>query len=179
MFKPLMLMALVLVVILYGVAWRAGVGVAINLSPSMPRGVYLTQPVSEPKIGDWVSLCIPSDSAPVYRSRGYLPESSCCSSGLAPVMKPIVATSGDVVSIDHDGIRVNGLLIPNSLSFDTDSNDRPIAHLPLGWSKQLAANEYFAVATFHPRSLDSRYFGPIRGIQILQSLIPLILFEGA
>jgi conjugative transfer signal peptidase TraF len=176
MFKPLMLMALV--VILYGLAWRAGVGMAINLSPSMPRGVYLTRPVSEPKIGDWVSLCIPSDSAPVYRSRGYLPESSRCPSGLAPVMKPIVATSGDIVSIEHDGIRVNDLLIPNSPIFDTDSNGRSISHLPLGWSSRLAASEYFVLATFHPRSLDSRYYGPIRRIQILQSLIPLIL-EGA
>jgi conjugative transfer signal peptidase TraF len=179
MCRPLMLMVLVLVVILYGLTWRAGVGMAINLSPSMPRGVYLTRPVSELKIGDWVSLCIPSDSAPVYRSRGYLPESSRCPSGLAPIIKPIVAMSGDVVSIEHDGIRVNGLLVPDSPIFDTDSNDRPISHLPLGWSKQLAASEYFAVATFHPRSLDSRYFGPIRGIQILQSLIPLIFFEGA
>lgn len=158
----------------YALAWNAGTGVAINLSPSMPIGVYLSRPIADPKPGDLVSVCIPPSPASIYADRSYVPRSPRCPSGLAPVIKPIAAADGDVVSIEPDGTRVNANLVPNSLVFDTDSNGRPIPHLPHGWIKRLNTGEYFVMATVLPRSLDSRYYGLVSRNQLLQKLIPLL-----
>lgn len=161
--------------LLFSFWWRTGVGLALNLSPSMPPGLYFTWPAGNPQTGDWVSLCIAPAVAPLYRSRQYLPDRDGCSSGLAPVLKPIVAVPGDVVSLEGEGVRVNGRLIPNSLALDTDSNGLPMPHLPLGWFRHLDDGEYFVLATFHPRSLDSRYYGPVLWSQILSKVFPLFV----
>ncbi|CAG9229993.1 Peptidase_S26 domain-containing protein [Paraburkholderia tropica] len=147
---------------LFCAVWASGYTIAVNPSASMPRGLYLLGPVSKPAVGDTVAACIPaSDQARLYRLRDYLPASDRCASGLPPVLKPVVATAGDTVSIDADGTRVNGALIPNSRVYDTDTQGLPIDHLPLQWHKRLESGEYFVLANHIPRSLDSRYYGPL------------------
>ena len=142
--------------------WASGYTLAVNPSPSMPRGVYLLGPILNPAVGDTVAACIPAgDQARLYRSRDYLPASDRCASGLSPVLKPVVAAAGDTVSINSDGTRVNGVLLPNSRVYDTDTQGLPIGHLPLQWSKRLGTGEYFVLANRIPRSLDSRYYGPL------------------
>lgn len=142
--------------------WASGYSVAVNPSASMPRGLYLLGPIQNPAVGDTVAVCIPvSDQTRLYRRRDYLPASDRCASGLPPVLKPVVAAAGDTVSIDADGTRVNGVLLPNSRVYDTDTQGLPIGHLPLQWSKRLGKGEYFVLANRIPRSLDSRYYGPV------------------
>src|SRR5450830_321667 len=89
--------------------WTSGYGVALNTTASMPRGAYLVAPVEQPQRAQIVGVCIPNqEQANVYRARGYLPASTRCQTGLAPVIKPVAAIPGDQVRIDEQGTWVNG-----------------------------------------------------------------------
>jgi conjugative transfer signal peptidase TraF len=169
---------LVWMALLFSLQERFDYGLAVNWSPSMPVGLYWFHPVGELQLRDWVSVCIPSEKAPLYRSRHYLPDHERCESGLAPVFKPIVAMPGDLVSLERDGVLVNGNLIPGSAALDTDSAGLLMPHLPLGWSKRLGPGEYFVLATFHARSLDSRYYGWVTRSQILHQVFPIFIRRG-
>ncbi len=156
-------------------AWSAGISLAVNTSPSMPRGLYLEVPVSSPKRGEIVAVCIPDKpGSQVYRERDYLGPSTRCPVGMPPELKPLAAGPGDTVTVTAAGTRVNGVLLPNSRVFDTDSQGLPIAHLPIGWTKQLAAGEWFTLAHYIPRSLDSRYYGPVHRADIRGRVFPLL-----
>lgn len=157
-------------------AWASGDVLAVNTTASMPRGVYLVSDLETPARGLVVAACIPNHGdVAVYRERGYLPESSRCASGLAPVLKPIAAVPGDVVALDDRGLWVNGELLENSRVFDTDSQGKALRHLPVGWKKVLGAGEYFLLANRIERSLDSRYYGTVTRTQLLGQARPLII----
>lgn len=168
------------VVAAYGLAWFTGYSVAVNPSVSMPRGLYVLAPVEAPQRGDVVSACISNlEAAKVYRERNYIGPSERCAAGLPPVMKPVAAVPGDVVELTAMGVWVNGQLMPKSRVFDTDSNGRPIDHLPLGWKKTLAPGEFFILANYIERSLDSRYYGPVQRADIHGRVRPIYTIEGA
>jgi conjugative transfer signal peptidase TraF len=166
-----------LVVLVFCVSWWSGYSLAMNTSMSMPRGLYLVGNLAEPQRGEIVSLCIPNlEAAEVYRERDYLPPSSRCPAGLAPVLKPIAASPGDTVRVDAAGTWVNGGLLRNSKVFNTDSQGKPIQHLPLGWKKRLDTGEYFMLANHIERSLDSRYYGTVQRSDMLCRAVPLLTF---
>jgi conjugative transfer signal peptidase TraF len=169
---------LICVSLLFSLQERFAYGLAVNWSPSMPVGLYWFHPAVELKRGDWVSVCISSENASLYQSRGYLPDREGCASGIAPVFKPIAASPGDSVSLEQDGVRVNGALVPGSVALDLDAAGRPMPHLPPGWSRRLGPGEYFVLATFHPRSLDSRYYGWVMRSQILHQVFPIFIRRG-
>lgn len=176
--KRLLVLAIVtLATLLFVGSWWSGYSVAVNSSKSMPRGLYLVGPLQEVKRGEVVSLCIPNASAAaIYKARDYLGPSSRCAVGLPPVLKPLVAMPGDLVEISAAGTSVNGQLLPNSRVFDTDSDGRPIEHLPLGWSKRLAVGEFFMLANHIERSLDSRYYGTVKRADLQARAVPLLTF---
>lgn len=157
--------------------WFGGITLALNSTKSMPRGLYLVRPAGQVQTGDIVALCIPDKwAAQVYLERHYLPASSRCASGVAPVLKPIAAAPGDDVRLDAQGLWVNGRLLDNSRVFDTDSQGLPIQHLMIGWSKKLEAGEFFMLANHIERSLDSRYYGTVQRADIHGAAVPLITF---
>lgn len=162
---------------LFLAAWASGYSIALNRTASMPRGLYLVGPVETLQHGSIVAACIPAESdVATYRARGYLPDSPRCAAGLAPVLKPIAAMSGDSVALDERGLWVNGEMLPNSRVFDTDSQGQPIRHLPIGWTKVLTTGELFLLANHIERSLDSRYYGTVARDKLLGKAVPLILF---
>lgn len=162
---------------LFLLTWATGYSVAINTTPSMPRGLYLVAPADTALRGDIVAVCIPpSDAARLYRERDYLPKSTRCASNLAPVLKPIVAEPGDSVTLDKQGVWVNGELQRNSRIFDTDSQGRPIDHMPVPWHDVLRSGEYFLLANHIERSLDSRYYGTVSRSALIGKGYPLITF---
>jgi conjugative transfer signal peptidase TraF len=146
--------------------WAVGLTFAANPTESIDPGLYLMQDrvaMVELKKGDLVSACIPAGPmAEIFKNRGYVPDSPRCSSGLAPIIKPVAALEGDFVSISEAGVFINGELIPRSKVYSTDSKGRSIEHLPLGWTKTLGPNEIFVMATRLERSLDSRYYGVLQ-----------------
>lgn len=163
------------VTVLYLVSWASGWHLAINKTRSMPRGIYVVAPMTAVERGQVVSLCISNEAAARdYAERGYMPANGQCPSALPRLLKPVAGVPGDLVTITPAGTVVNGRLLPNSRVFGTDSDGRPIAHLPLGWSKRLRSGEYFVLANHIERSLDSRYYGTLLRADLKGRAWPLI-----
>jgi conjugative transfer signal peptidase TraF len=144
-------------------------GLRINTSPSLPLGLYVTS--SQPN-ATLVEFCPAEPFASLAISRGYR-EAGVCPDGAAPLMKPVVARSGDVVGVSRQGIAVNGRLLPNTAPRATDTLRRPLSPWPFG-RYVVAPGTVWVASSHHARSFDSRYFGPIQTAVIRDHLRPLI-----
>jgi len=145
------------------------VGLRINASPSLPIGLYVT---SSQSIANLVEFCPGEPFASFAIARGYR-DAGVCRDGAAPLMKPIVARAGDVVEMSGQGIAVNGRLLPNTAPRTTDSHGRPLAAWPTG-RYAVAPDTVWVASSYHPRSFDSRYFGPIPVNSIRDRVRPLL-----
>jgi conjugative transfer signal peptidase TraF len=95
---------------------------SLNLSPSLPRGVYLR--TREPLLrGSLVLLCLPVPWAALALERGYLARGPC-PGGSEPLGKIVGALSGDEVEWADEGLRVNGKLLPKTAPLFVDSRGR-------------------------------------------------------
>jgi len=65
-----------------------------------------------------------------------------------------------VVDVSAAGIAVNGVRVPNTAPLAADSARRPLEHWPFG-HYVVAPGTIWVASSYHPRSFDSRYFGPI------------------
>ncbi len=92
--------------------------------------------------------------------------------GAALLGKVVLAVAGDEVSFGEGGLTVNGHAVAGSRPLARDSAGRLLAHWPFG-RLRLAAGEVWLFAPFHPRSYDSRYFGPVAAAAIRGWLMPV------
>src|SRR6267378_1502787 len=106
-------------------------GVRLNLTPSLPRGFYIT---SESPSANLMEFCPQGAAASISLSRQYRTAGACPDGG-APLLKPAVAFPGDRVQVSADGTRVNGQLLPNSAGRFHDHLQRPLDPLPYGLYK--------------------------------------------
>jgi conjugative transfer signal peptidase TraF len=143
---------------------------AWNRSPSLPRGLYLRARGGYAP-GTLVLACLPEARAAAARRRGYL-ESGTCPGGASPVGKVVLAAGPDVVDFDAGGLRRNGVPLPGSGTISVDSAGRPLGHVPFG-RYRLAPGEVWLYSPYHPRSFDSRYFGPLPESDLRSTLVPL------
>ncbi|HYL04775.1 MAG TPA: conjugative transfer signal peptidase TraF [Thermoanaerobaculia bacterium] len=153
----------------------------LNTSPSLPRGLYLEVPrrwlARAPARGDLVVACAPAAGAELARRRGYLPRGPCgagAAGGAAPLGKVVLAAAGDEVAFGPGGLAVNGRAVAASRPLPRDSAGRPLAHSPFGRFR-LAPGEVWLFAPWHPRSYDSRYFGPVPAAAVRGWLVPVVV----
>lgn len=133
----------------FAVLAALGLGVRVNISDSLPTGIYV---LSGPaKKGEVVSACV---KLPV----GVPVALTACGEGGTRVIKRYLAGPGDVVEFVKEGVRVNGVPVPESAARNTLRDGRP-AH-PLLGTHRLASDEVWLHGTA-PHSYDSRYFGPV------------------
>jgi conjugative transfer signal peptidase TraF len=138
-------------------------GLHVNLSASAPRGLYRTV-AGPPGPGEWVVACVDAQAAALARPRGYLGPGPCAG-GVQPVLKPVVAITGDVVDIGPEAVTVNGQPLPGSSTAARDSLGRALPHV--AWGRYVVgADELWVVSTRVPNSWDSRYLGPISTSQV-------------
>lgn len=149
-------------------------GVRINLSSSIPEGLYRERSLSSGRLrrGDAVLACLPPDVARFGRERGYLPRGAC-PGGAMPVGKMVLALPGDTVIVDGKGLIVNGVRMAASQSRRVDHRGRPLPQL---------ARATYAVGTgqlwLGSRSeagFDSRYFGAVPSTSVIAELTALWL----
>jgi len=144
-------------------------GLRINTSPSLPVGLYIT---SANENASLVEFCPAEPFATLGIIRGYR-HPGTCRDGAAPLLKPVVAKSGDVVGLSARGISVNGALLPNTAPISKDTKGRPLEAWHFG--RYLVPPETVWVASsYHPRSFDSRYFGPLSTAAIRCRLKPFL-----
>jgi len=145
-------------------------GVRLNLTNSVPIGFYIIS--SSPESG-LVEFCPPEPFATLSRERGYRERSRFgCPDGAKPLLKPIAARSGDIVSISATGIAVDGKLVPHTTALHRDSAGRPITPWAFG-IYTVRDGTIWVASSFNTHSFDSRYFGPIPESVILHHLTPL------
>jgi conjugative transfer signal peptidase TraF len=120
-----------------------------NLSPSVPRGLYILDRSAAPIRGAIVTFPPPANAAAVITARRYLP-------GGVSLIKTVVALPGDAVCIDEFAFSVSGRII--GAIAHHDSVGRPLDSFR--FCGAVSPGSTF-VATAAQLSFDSRYFGPV------------------
>jgi len=134
-------------------------GLGINITDSMPIGLYHVAPVDRaPVKGDIVSICAPPAVAAIARARDYIPRGSC-PDDTAPMLKIVGAVAGDVIEVEQNAIVIDGYTLPGSATHARDSHGRALSRFPRG-THQMRPGEVW-LWTPNPRSWDSRYYGPL------------------
>lgn len=132
-----------------------------NATASAPLGFYRMAPVAVPSVGDWVAYRPPAPLARWLSAGGYLPAH-------VPLLKKVAAVAGEEVCRDGDVLSIDETRVARILH--QDSRGRPLR----GWvgCRRLRDGELFLLNPA-PRSLDGRYFGPVRTADLMGRAEPL------
>jgi conjugative transfer signal peptidase TraF len=135
-------------------------GLRVNLSPSVPRGLYWLQS-EPPRVGDYVAVCPPH--SPLFERallRGYLSPGPC-PSGYGELLKVLAADERASVAVSTNGVEIDGALWPLSAPKHMDALGRAVPQLELPWHKVLSASTVLVMSDRNASGFDSRYFGPL------------------
>ena len=144
-------------------------GFRLNTSLSLPIGLYVA--TSDPG-ARLVEFCPEEPAASIGIARGYRSRGNCPDGG-TPLMKPIIATAGDLVQVSRSGLAVNGRMLPNTQPQIRDTQGRKMPVITDG-TYAVAPGTIWVASSYHLRSFDSRYFGPIPARAIRHRLRPLV-----
>jgi len=144
-------------------------GLRINTSPSLPIGLYI---VTANRSAALVEFCPAEPFARLSLIRAYR-DSGACQDGGAPLLKPVVAKAGDVVELSARGISVNGHLLANTAPLTKDTKGRLLEPWYFG-QFHVTPGTVWVASSYHSRSFDSRYFGPVYTTAIRHRLKALL-----
>ena len=147
-------------------------GGRFNTSNSIPQGFYwiTKQPIQK---GEYVLFCPPQK--PIFQkalTRGYI-HSGFCPSGFGYMMKRVLATYGDTVSINPLGVWVNNQYVDHSVPYPKDEQARPLPKLHLR-QYTLKNSELLLMTDQSELSFDARYFGLINLSQVKAVIKPVL-----
>lgn len=166
---PIMIVGLCLAV---GLVLVHQFGLRLNTTRSIPIGLYRmsNDPIER---GAYVLWCPPERlEFDLAKERGYI-GAGFCPGGYGNMMKKVLATHDDVVSVTDEGVRINGTLIPASQPSEVDSMGRPLPRFRV-LHHVLSPSEVLMMSDTNPRSFDARYFGPIPRDIIQSRIYPLL-----
>jgi conjugative transfer signal peptidase TraF len=141
---------------------RPATRLVYNASSSAPLGWYRVQPVTSPKVGDYVLAALPTAAAALAARRGYLPAN-------LPVLKRVGAVAGQHICVRFEVLLIDGA--PAGRILRSDREGRPLS----AWRqcRELESGELLLLSTTDPASFDSRYFGPAPASTVRGRAIPL------
>ncbi len=143
--------------------------VTINISHSLPRGLYWLTEVKEPEdieIGDIVLFDTPEKAKKYIYGRGYQ------NRDVKQILKMVAATEKDQITKKDSRLYINGF--SNYRFLMKDSLGNPLPQLS---TEELQPHEgdLFVIGT-HYRSFDSRYYGVIKRSNVKATAKLLIKF---
>ena len=142
-------------------------GVWINVSPSLPLGVYRVV-AGPPERGAIVLVCLSATVGRLARARGYLGPGPC-PGGAGRLGKTVAAVAGDTVDVEATGVTIDGRAIASSAPLARDAEGRALARVtPGAWV--IPEGMLFLLSTQHPRSFDSRYYGVVPATAVVARL---------
>lgn len=140
----------------------------LNISQSLPIGIYQKIDSYDYKIDDYVIVKVPEEYKEFIYSRGYMGTDELSAKTMLKKIKGINGDSFEV--IEGSLIKNNTEIIAKVLSKDSKGRELPKI------SKIILKNgEYFLLGE-HPHSLDSRYLGKFQEKDILYKVRPIITF---
>ena len=139
-------------------------GVSIQISNSMPKGLYLTTPINTPKKDSTVLFYTSAATEQLMKQRQWITYKT-------PIMKKVAAVPGDLACIEDHHLLINNQYYSSIATID--SKKRPLPQL--AFCRTLKNNEYFLISNYSEKSFDSRYFGPIPREKIIAKATPLWL----
>ncbi|OCG28966.1 conjugative transfer signal peptidase TraF [Gilliamella sp. HK2] len=149
-------------------------GYRINITKSIPIGVYRTVNKAADKY-DYVIFCPPENEIfKEARSRDYI-DIGFCPGSYGFLMKKIVATKGDHVTISTDGVFINGKFLPLSVPLHRDLQGRVMNKIAI--NKVLSDSEVLLMSDVSKTSFDARYFGIIDKKNIVSVVKPVFIFN--
>jgi conjugative transfer signal peptidase TraF len=149
--------------------------IRVNLSASMPRGIYWLTRHSIVNAGDFVMVCLSNPLAYFALTRGYLRAGSC-STGVEPLFKEVVAKNKDRVELQANAVVIHHQPLPHSATFTVDSLHRPLPAIVRG-VYNLQTNQFWLYGTESAKSWDSRYFGVVDRSSIVRVVKPLVVLQ--
>ena len=149
-------------------------GLRINVTPSMPQGVWRLSDAAEVRRGDAVVVCAPPGAAShLGRERGYIGPGAC-PGGTVPLLKIVAAVSGDAVAVGPFGLAVNGAVLADTVRLSHDAAGRALPALPPGIYAVQTGTAW--VTTPAADSWDSRYWGPVQLADVLGVARPVAVW---
>ncbi|MFO8834974.1 conjugative transfer signal peptidase TraF [Legionella pneumophila serogroup 1] len=169
--KLSILIAILLISLVAAAALFHAIGFRINLTESIPIGLYRITSVTPIK-NAYVIFC-PDDreSFRLARNRGYINQGLNCG-GYGYLMKKVVAVSGDTLSVTNKGVFVNHMLIPYSKPKLQDGMNRALPQLQVT-NYSLQKDEIMTMTSQSEWSFDGRYYGLVHTRQIKGMLTPI------
>ena len=140
----------------------------LNISQSLPIGIYQKIDSYDYKIDDYVIVKVPEEYKEFIYSRGYMGTDELSAKTM---LKKIKGINGDSFEV------IEGSLIKNNIEIIAKvlSKDSKGRNLPKISKITLKNGEYFLLGE-HPYSLDSRYLGKFEEKDILYKVRPIITF---
>jgi len=133
----------------------------VNISPSVPYGLYRLQPVPATlERGDLVVLPVPASAQP-WHSRWL------------PLLKPVAATAGQDVCVQDDTLWIGA---QSYGPVRHEAHGRSLPHLE---GCAIVAPGTVFLASHAPASLDSRYFGPVAVSSLTAHAFPVLTWSPA
>lgn len=172
--RPMIIVAVSLVLLCSLAIVGHVAGLRVNLTPSYPLGLWrIEPPARDVTVGDRIFICPPQAGAfELARERGYL-RHGLCPGWFSPLIKTVVAVPGQHVVIAGDIITIDGLRLAHSSVRPVDGQGRALAPAAGGI---VAEGQLFLFSEFEG-SYDSRYFGPIPAAGVLGLAHPLLVFD--
>lgn len=173
--KKLCIVCLSVCLVLVGAWW---IGFRVNVTPSLPLGLYRITSDQVIARGDIVLFCLESEPfIPLAKERGYLGYGGFlgrghCPEGLRPMGKVVYGLPGDVIGIEADGtISVNSEMLAGSAARTQDSRGRALPASLLR-SGVVPPGKILPLSLRIPGSFDGRYFGlvDLAGCRKLRSM---------
>lgn len=154
----------------------SAMGLQVNLTPSVPVGIYRAIPTPRGiRVGMLAAVCPPSDAAALGRQRGYLLRGRCAYD-TEPLLKRVVAVGGDEVRVASSGLFVDGRRLAHSAPLVADRAGRALAAWPVG--RYRMARGMLWMYADNGRSWDSRYWGPISTGNVVAAMRSFVVVGG-
>ena len=146
-------------------------GYRFNPTSSAPVGVWKIseRDPAAVDIGQYVLICPPQhDVLNKLVKQGRMFRGKC-DSGTVPFIKEVVAKGSGSFRVESDGVYINDVLLESTEPY-------PWENLTPAEAAIIAADEFVAIQTMHPGSIDSRYIGPMRIDDVIGVIEPKWIF---
>lgn len=159
--KKFLKMLIIILGVVYIVKLYVYNNYCINITPSIPKGIYKLQDIKNLERNKIVYIEIPDNAKKIIWKREYLPQH------INYLVKYIKGIPGDRVQVKSNSLYINGELKGNIRKYDLQGK-KLNSELPIDYV--LKENEYILLGA-NDNSYDSRYFGIIKKEKILKEAI--------